>query len=36
MAWLGGLPFSAVAVYIVSILITPLVGKLTEACLKKE
>lgn len=36
MAWLGGLPFSAVAVYIVSILITPLVGKLTQACLRKE
>lgn len=34
MAWLSTLPVSMVAVYMVSIIITPMVGKMTNACMK--
>lgn len=36
MAWISGIPVSGIAVYLVSILITPLVGKMTQACIKKN
>lgn len=34
MAWLSTVPVSMVAVYVVSVIITPLVGKMTNACMK--
>lgn len=35
MAWISGIPVSGIAVYIVSIIITPLVGKMTQVCIKR-
>ncbi|MBC3797615.1 DUF2798 domain-containing protein [Acetobacterium tundrae] len=34
MAWLSTIPVSMVAVYVVSVIITPMVGKMTNACIK--
>jgi len=34
MAWLSAVPVSMVAVYVVSVIITPIVGKLANACMK--